>query len=109
LQSAQPDTSGGVSSSTASYTINTTTTVDNDFLICYSAGNRTTSAGANATAVTTLDGLGDLYEHSSNPLTPAGAKSMTINQAAGSHNGYHWISIKPSAAVTTFTPRIMVY
>lgn len=102
LQTGQPDTFGGVSSSTATYNVSTTTTVDNDFLIAYSAGNRPVTASTNATLVIEGTGsrsdLGSVFEHSSNPLSPAGAYSITLDQVAGAHNGYHWITIKPAVA-----------
>lgn len=104
-QSSQPDTSGSLSVN-ANYTINTTTTVDDDFLLAWSAGNEATTAGTNATQIHTVGFVAlAAYEHSSNPLTPAGAYSMTVNQAGSAHNGFHWLSIKPAAGAAADTTK----
>jgi len=87
-------------------TLSLTTISDNEFVAGYWWGEGTgTSASTGATSVGN-----NYYEYSSNPKTPAGSVSMTVNVA----NANNWpslgimVAIPYSAPASNFTPKIMV-
>ena len=95
-QSSQPNSSNkGVSSSTKSLTISTTTTDDNCWLVGIGYSGNELLAGTN----TTLRGSSTKYCRmldTNSQQTPAGSKSMNITQGTASFSGMILAAISPS-------------